>query len=765
MCLTAINRYAENSSARLPTRPVPLIRECIEALVNWQLHHKTPTNWPDTLTSSEVIRILAPLAFSTFKSDNGGLIPLQVVDDMPDTGRQKLIQHLIPGYFILRTDSGYLFPLDTFREFYAAYAIASTSDPFAAIRKNLHNPKWQQLILYTAGSMDRVVASRIDLTFPTFSYLVVYCVGPFSKALARIGAAAVDPTSKIAGAALTGVGDIAETVRGPLERWFANSRRSTEYFLTSILRRQSRFEGLLRRDWWLAVRCLAESPGCTDALAVQLVSLHPRNRKERSQIIRHLSIVVRHPQIQQILLKQTQDDPDPDAREASVEALSDVIVEPSVQVRLLDLLRQHRSPAAAAALKQGASDASVVEQLLELAERPDEHLEAIEVLGAAVSDERAQRRLLELTCRAESDVRIRATKALSGTASRGGVQQRLLELTRNADTDVAMTAVEALTPAASDIRVQERLLEITQGNLTHDDVWIHKAIAALGGIASIPPVRDRLIELSRNKYVFVAQAAVQALVGATADPEVTDHLLSLDHHPIVIGAAMRALARVAQDPRVRERFIELSKHQGDKYVRWSPFTPEDDQIFVRRPAVEGLTNLPPDPALCSHMLYLITDYERIIREMAARWLFWAAPHEPSIREPLLELTRVDNRFSYIRQAAVFALGAIASEATVRGRLLELTYDPDPVICGEAAGSLRKAASDPAVGERLLALTYGNGHPNRHAAVRITAARALEDLPKEAITKNVLKRVERLARRDAPVFDSLWTLVQTYEGPV
>jgi hypothetical protein len=794
LCLTAIDRCVKNSSARLPTRRVPLIRDCIEALVAWQREHKVPTHWPDTLTGSEVIRTLAPVALSTFKTDSGGLITQNAIEEMSDDDKQRTVRYLIPNYFIVRAESGYVFPFETFREFYAAKAIAATADPFAAIGSNLHNTKWRQLIIYTAGSMEKVETSRIDLMAPRLWSLLARFPIAFLKALGGVGAAALDPASKIAGAAVKGVVGIGEAAHGPLERWLASSRRSTEYFVTSILKRGSRYEDLLRRDWALAIHCLAESPGCTDTLTLRLASLLPRSQDEKVWMIQHLGIAARHRQIQAILLKRTQDDADALAQEAAVKALSDVIVEPSVQTCLLDLLSRRRSTAATAALSKVAADPSVIGRLLELAERPDEHPEAIEVLAKAASDQRVQDLLLNLTHQSDKAVRSRAIKALAGAAFNTRVQERLLELTHEAGKDIAMEAVEAMASAASETRVQERLLEltheadndiameavgamasaasetwvrerlleITRASHTNQDLWICKAISALRKDVSIPAVLDRLIELSRDRYVTVAQEAAKALAGATADPRVKDHLLSLEHHPSVIGAAMEALADVASDSRVRERFIELSKPQKGKYVHWYYFFPEDDEIFVRQPAVEGLMRLPPDPELCALMLHLITDYTMVLRERAAHWLFWAAPSQPAIRERLLELTRLDDRFCHIRMAAVAVLGAIATEPSVRSRLLELTYDSDPAICREAAWSLEKAASDRRVGERLLALTHGRGYPNRYSAVRVAAARALEGLPKEAVTKKVLKRVAQVARRDDPALISLWTLVQAYE---
>jgi predicted NACHT family NTPase len=68
MCLTAISTYARSGEIKLPTRPIPLIRECIEALVTWQRDHRPGLRWPDTLTSKEVIATLGKLALGTFKA-------------------------------------------------------------------------------------------------------------------------------------------------------------------------------------------------------------------------------------------------------------------------------------------------------------------------------------------------------------------------------------------------------------------------------------------------------------------------------------------------------------------------------------------------------------------------------------------------------------------------------------------------------------------------------------------------------------------------
>jgi HEAT repeat protein len=453
---------------------------------------------------------------------------------------------------------------------------------------------------------------------------------------------------------------------------------------------------------------------CPPSLSRKLTAIRYRNQKEKELLTSSLKAAVVHAEIREVLLQA-------EVGNAEIEALSGVADNPKVQSRLFELLAQG-SYAAEEALRKAASNRSVWERLLQLADDPNTSTRRLSVL------------------------------ALSGAASEPRVQERLLELTEDVDQDVSSEAVRALAEAARERRVQERLLDLTRRDYDNVDSLALRAIIALGRVASVPSVLDRLLELSQDKYETIAWEATKSLAAVATDPRVKDHLLRLDHSPVVIGAALRVLGNIAFDPQVRERLLEMSG--------WQEKIDPDDQIFVRRPAVEGLMRLAPDATICSRMLDLILDPQPVLRGAASQWLSWAAPTEPSVQQYLLELTRIN--LSYARGAAARALAAIASDLPVRTRLLELTYDPDPSVCLDAARSLKKAASDTAVRKRLLALTHGLRYPSYYPAVRIAAAWALGGVPKEAITRKVLKRVARIARRDDSVLDALETLVQGYE---
>jgi HEAT repeat protein len=624
MCLTAISRFASNSDLLLPVRPVPLIRDCVEALVVWQREHKASSTWPEALTGAEVIRILAPLALTTLQEPDGaGVIKEATVEALSSADKGTFFTHLISGYFVVRNNANYRFPIETLREFFAARALAATSDPFAAVRAHLHDPRWERVILYTAGSLERVDAAKIDLAIPTLCWLFVTLGSPFLKLAAGVAGVAIEPASKLIGKAvdeaLKGAGEFGQSRQSVLERWLAGSRRSTEYFVTSIFRHRSPYEKLLQRDWWLAVRCLMHSPAFPEELGNRLTDVTPRNPEEKALLLSHLQATAGNREIRDAMPPQGDKEP----------ALSNA---------------------------------------------PDQAPPGL----------------------SESEI------------------ERLLQKTHDDDHDVRANAA-----------------------------------TALGKAISVPSVLERLIQLTRDRHTTVAWIATGAMRGVASDGRVREHLLSLTrNHPLVAGAAVRALTGEISEPRVRERMLELAGPQPQ--IDW------EDQIFVRRPAVEALMQLAPEAAVQSVMVKLLADHERILRRAAVQWLYWAAPSDPALSAQLLEFSWA--RSSLLRGAVTAVLGSVAADPLVRVRLLQLTNDPDPSVCCDAAVALELGAFDPAVRGRLLELT----RPIMYPAVRTAAARALRGVPGSAVTREMLQRVARIAKRNDSVLDALDRLVQGYE---
>ena len=171
LCLSAVSDQAEGRLSEFPTHPVQLIRRCVEALAGWHRDHKDGSEWPEDLDESAITNILGPLALKTFESGAGVIRP----QDLQDLQKRNLLsvrdrdwfnKHLKPARFVHRQRETYKFPLETFREYFAAQAVAANKDPFAVLKRHLHSPDWRQVILYTAGSLKRMEAKRLDLRYP-----------------------------------------------------------------------------------------------------------------------------------------------------------------------------------------------------------------------------------------------------------------------------------------------------------------------------------------------------------------------------------------------------------------------------------------------------------------------------------------------------------------------------------------------------------------------------------------------------------------------
>ena len=177
-----------------------------------------------TQTFGVVLRA-GPLALTTFKADSGGgLITRAAVEQLGGEDKKQFFSHLVPGYFVVQSGGDYLFPSDTLREFFAAQAIAGMVDPFAGVRGHLHDPKWQQVILYVAGSLEKLAAAKIDLKIPTLTHLFVKFISPFLKVVAAVAGVSLEPVSKPAGTAVkVTVEELGKLGRSPLQTWLADS--------------------------------------------------------------------------------------------------------------------------------------------------------------------------------------------------------------------------------------------------------------------------------------------------------------------------------------------------------------------------------------------------------------------------------------------------------------------------------------------------------------------------------------------------------------
>ncbi|MBI3697264.1 MAG: HEAT repeat domain-containing protein [Acidobacteria bacterium] len=576
LCLTAVRRQASGDVSGFATRPAPLIRDCVEALVEWHRTHRPAHRWPTELDGPAVTRILGSLALETFRSGRG-VIPAEALEKLAEPQKKHFVQHLLAARFVERRNGDYTFPLETFREYFAAQAVAASTDPYAVVKRYLHRPAWERVILYAAGSLERTRASRLDLLCPPLSRLLVKTVAPLLRVAASLLGDIRDTAREVASA-------LGREVRGPLERWQAESRQSVEFFLVSILRHcywydlrhGYRYERILGRDLRLAARCAGGVVDCPERLVKRLVgSLIRKDPGRWWRVMRALVSALKASSWLEYSLGLLHRGTD-----AFHDALGEASTCPEVRRYLIKLM-QHpdskvRHPAGLALLRVAASDSSVRKCFEGLNVKEGDLLEsmiktqALEVegresersdyswIGPAVADAlqgsadelgQSLREFLE----ADPEYWEELHRALQEAASQPAGQQRFLELILYHDNDVRDAAVRALKSVASEADLQKRLLELTRHK---DDPVRHAAVRALEPVAAEPTVRERLLELTGDKYALVRRESARALEPVAVEPAVRDRLLELtrEEDASVRSAAASALQRVASDPHLPQAF-------------------------------------------------------------------------------------------------------------------------------------------------------------------------------------------------------------------
>jgi HEAT repeat protein/energy-coupling factor transporter ATP-binding protein EcfA2 len=639
MCLTAVKRHSENSLDKFPIRSAPLIGECVDALVAWHKRHKPAKRWPDTLDFWSVASILGPLALRSFK-DGSGVISPEALALIGEEKKKQFERYLVPAGFVEQSYSDYIFPIQTFREYFAAREVALRQDPFTFLKPHLHKPEWRAVILYTAGSLNRCHASLLDrlFPFPRLTSLVIKAAGLIVRAsisLLRL-ATKKQPVEQLSDEVTR---DISKWIQDPLERWLARSRCSTEFFIAGIwkshcMMKPYRYERILQRDLELAANCLGESPECPRRLAYQIVnSLVQVNQSFQLDGSRRFTDALlqaaRCPQARQPLLELTRNGT-PEARAVSCGGLGEVATEPEV--------------------------------------RP---------------------RLLELTLDDDASVRKAATNALRAVALEADVLKRLLELTQDVDTWVQCAAIEALSGFAARPEVRERLVELMLGNCPERTLNVTGAAAdALAGVATETQLQKLLLKLTYDEDWAIRGDAARALAGALTVPRVKVRLLELrkDENYMVRGDVARALLPVATEREVQECLLELAS---------------DDCLGTYLSVVEGLALGATDPRLQKRLLKLTRSGDGLLRSVGAGALR-AVVKEPEVQARMLELARDEE--VCVREAAASALESVAIDPRVQINLLKLAIDDDMRVRVAAARSLAGAAANRKVQQLLLELT-------------------------------------------------------------
>jgi len=167
--LALIHRNGE----RLPNRRVKLYELAVQTLTeDWQLGKKLPDAPRVMLRESEVVQLLAPLAYWMHETKPSGLVTQAEVEEKlatqlaeindaepeSDSIRQAVAEFLrkvreTTGLFVERMPGVYGFMHLTFEEYFAARHIAGNdqSEILRLIQEHLHDPRWNEPILLALG--------------------------------------------------------------------------------------------------------------------------------------------------------------------------------------------------------------------------------------------------------------------------------------------------------------------------------------------------------------------------------------------------------------------------------------------------------------------------------------------------------------------------------------------------------------------------------------------------------------------------------------
>jgi tetratricopeptide (TPR) repeat protein len=167
--LALIHRNGE----RLPNRRVKLYELAVQTLTeDWQLSKKLPDAPRVVLKESEVVELLAPLAYWMHKEKPSGLVTQAEVEEKlaaklaelndaepeSDSVRQAVEEFLrkvreTTGLFVERTPGVYGFMHLTFEEYFTARYIADNdqSEILQLIQQHIYEPRWNEPLLLALG--------------------------------------------------------------------------------------------------------------------------------------------------------------------------------------------------------------------------------------------------------------------------------------------------------------------------------------------------------------------------------------------------------------------------------------------------------------------------------------------------------------------------------------------------------------------------------------------------------------------------------------
>ncbi|WP_414621212.1 tetratricopeptide repeat protein [Calothrix sp. CCY 0018] len=171
--LLTILALIHRNGDRLPNRRVKLYELAVQTLTeDWQLSKKLPDAPKVMLKETEVVELLAPLAYWMHEEKPSGVVSQEEVeqnlalklaeinDDDPESEsvRQAVGEFLrkvreTTGLFVEKTPGFYGFMHLTFEEYFVARYIADNdqSDILQLINNHLHEPRWDEPILLALG--------------------------------------------------------------------------------------------------------------------------------------------------------------------------------------------------------------------------------------------------------------------------------------------------------------------------------------------------------------------------------------------------------------------------------------------------------------------------------------------------------------------------------------------------------------------------------------------------------------------------------------
>ncbi|MDZ8238642.1 MAG: tetratricopeptide repeat protein [Nostoc sp. ChiQUE01a] len=183
--LLTILALIHRNGDRLPNRRVKLYELAVQTLTEeWQLRKKLPDAPRVVLKETEVVELLAPLAYWMHEEKPSGLVTQREVEEKlaeklaelndtapeSDSVRQAVGEFLrkvreTTGLFVERMPGFYGFMHLTFEEYFVSRYIANIDDfneQLSLINSHLHEPRWNEPILLALGHLSGLFSQRAN---------------------------------------------------------------------------------------------------------------------------------------------------------------------------------------------------------------------------------------------------------------------------------------------------------------------------------------------------------------------------------------------------------------------------------------------------------------------------------------------------------------------------------------------------------------------------------------------------------------------------